>query len=343
MISRRLRFCYWNIHGCVSRQIGIKLRDPDFLNVVNGVDFIGIGETHIHEETLGYLNVAGYKRIGYNNRKKNLKSNTASGGIAIFVKENIAYLFSPMKTEHEDTIWVKIKKEYTGMGKDILIGTCYLSPEQGNKHTEACNKLIDDILSFQETGHIIINGDLNAKTGNCNDTITPDKFDETFCISNIELPPKRNSQDISVNPRGRELLEMCKSLELCIANGRKIGDPFGSYTCFQWNGNSVVDYVITSASIFQFITTLKVGEYLPWLSDHSPLLFTLEIPITQETESDNPPSPIQNAPKQYIWQMGDSKRFIEVLNSPEIDTILTEILNLNHTNPNDIVDPQQKL
>ena len=186
MISRRLKFCYWNIHGCVSRQIGIKLRDPDFLNVISGVDFIAIGETHVHEETLEYLGIAGFKRIGYNNRRKNLKSNTASGGIATFAKESIAYLFSPMKTENEDTIWVKIKKEYTGMGKDIFIGTCYLSPEQGKKNTEACAKLINDILSFQETGHIIINGDLNAKTGNLDDTITPDKFDETRGIPRID-------------------------------------------------------------------------------------------------------------------------------------------------------------
>ena len=339
MISKKLKFCSWNIHGYMSRQVGIKLRDPDFLKIISEVDFIGFGETHVHDEILEHLNVIGFKRIGYKNRKKNPKSRTASGGIAIFVKEDIAYLFSHVKTENEDTIWAKIKKEHTGIGKDIFIGTCYLSPEKGTKNSNVCSKLIDDILNFQEIGHIIINGDLNAKTGNLTDTIPPDKQDDIFCISDIDLPHARNSQDKSVNSRGNELLEICKSFDLYIANGRKVGDPFGNYTCFQWNGNSVVDYLVTSASIFENITTLRVGDYLPWLSDHCPLLFTLEIHKSIDTLSEKPPEPIINAPKQYTWQTGDTEMFLEALNSPEIDDKLSEILNLDHSNPNHIVDP----
>ena len=131
MISKKLKFCYWNIHGYMSRQVGIKLRDPDFLKNISEVDFIGLGETHVHDEILEHLNIIGFKRIGYKNRKKNLKSKTASGGIALFIKEDIAYLFSHVKTDNEDTIWAKIKKEHTGIGKDIFIGTCYFSPEKG--------------------------------------------------------------------------------------------------------------------------------------------------------------------------------------------------------------------
>ena len=118
MISKKLKFCSWNIHGYMSRQVGLKLRDPDFLN------FIGLGETHVHDEIMEHLNVFGFNRIGYKNRKKKLKSKTASGGIAIFAKEDIAYLFTHVKTENGDTIWAKIKKEHTGTGRDIFIGTC---------------------------------------------------------------------------------------------------------------------------------------------------------------------------------------------------------------------------
>ena len=229
------------------------------------------------------------------------------------------------------------------MTNDIFIGTCYLSPEQGKKNTDTFSKLLDDILALPKSGHFIINGDLNAKTGNNNDTITPDKFDENLCTSNMDPPPQRNSQDKSINSRGKELLEMCKSLEFYIANGRKIGDPFGNYTCFQWNGNSVVDYLITSAPIFGQVTSLKIGEYLPWLSDHSPLFFTLEILLPQDNDTDNPPPSTQCTPKRYIWKSDDSKQFTKALKSPDIDKALNEISNLDHTNPNDIVEPLTEL
>ena len=82
----------------------------------------------------------------------------------------------------------------------------------------------------------MIQGDLNAKTGRLEDTISPDKSDELFELSLDKPPPMRNSQDSAVNFSGKELLDKCKSLDLNIVNGRKTGDIFGSCTCFQYNG-----------------------------------------------------------------------------------------------------------
>ena len=55
-----------------------------------------------------------------------------------------------------------------------------------------------------------------------------------------------------------ELLELCKSLRLLILNGRKVGDLFGKYTSIQWNGCSVVDYVLASNSIYSSISYLAI-------------------------------------------------------------------------------------
>ena len=84
-----------------------------------------------------------------------------------------------------------------------------------------------------------------------------------------------------------------------------------------------------------------MGEFLLWLSDHCPLLFALEIKSNPETSSTKPA--VKNAPKQYVWKEGDITRFIEVLNSPEFEEILANIMNLNSTNPNAIVDPLTEL
>ena len=112
---------------------------------------------------------------------------------------------------------------------------------------------MEEVIYFQNKGDVMIVGDFNAKTGSLDDTIPPDKSDELFDLVLDEPPPKRNSQDDAVNPRGNDLLDMCRSLDLNIVNGRKTGDLFGKYTCFQWNGNSLVDYLITSSSVFKKI------------------------------------------------------------------------------------------
>ena len=148
--------------------------------------------------------------------------------------------------DNEDAIWIKMKKEISGEAQDIFIGTCYLNPSRGQKNDQKIAKLAEDIVNLQDKGMVIIQGDLNARTGGLEDTVAPDKSDEMFEINFDKPPPKRNSQDDKVDPRGQELLDMCKSLDINIINGRKTGDPFGQYTCIKYNGNSVVDYVIAS-------------------------------------------------------------------------------------------------
>ena len=70
---------------------------------------------------------------------------------------------------------------------------------------------------------------------------------------------------------GRELLDFCKTNEFAIVNGRKVGDIFGRCTSHQYNGSSAIDYLLTAADGFDRISSFEVGDYVPWLSDHSPI------------------------------------------------------------------------
>ena len=147
--------------------------------------------------------------------------------------------------------------------KDIFIGTCYLNPSKSKKTDQKVSNLCEDVILLQEKGEVIIIGDLNARTGNLVDTISPDKSDELFELSFDAPPPQRNSRDIEIDQRGKDLIDLCKSADLRIINGRKTGDLFGDFTCIKYNGNSVVDYLITSSSIF---------DSVPYM-----IFFTLEI------------------------------------------------------------------
>ena len=92
MIVNKLKFCIWNIHGYKSRQIGNKLHSDDFLNIIKDQDFIGLTETHIHDEIPEHLSIPGFIRLSYINMKK--RSHTAPGGIAVFVKDHFYSTFS---------------------------------------------------------------------------------------------------------------------------------------------------------------------------------------------------------------------------------------------------------
>ena len=336
MILKKLKFCTWNIHGYKSRQIGNKLQHDDFLEIQKDVDFIGLTETHIYDEILDKLCIPGFRLIAYKNRNKNLKSNIASGGIAVFVREKLVKLFSPIKNDNKDIVWVKIKKEISGEKSDIFIGTCYFSPSRSKGTDCKIAKLMKDISLFQSKGHVLINGYLNAWTGNLNDTISPDKYDNELGITNHDSPPKRNSQHKLTNNRGEDLLDLCKSLELYIANGRKLGDPLGNYTSYQWNGNSVVDYLVTSNVIFEQVTLFNVGDFLPMMSDHCPLIFTLEIHDRPDDVAIKPKS--KDKPKQFAWSRNETEKIFNALRSTENEEKLTAALNLDYTDPNNIVE-----
>ena len=244
---------FWNIHGQKSQVVGDKLLDADFLQVCQQYDVIGLAE--LHTELVPSIN--GFKLIKQKIRKKTHKGPKISGRIAVFAKNEISHMVDYVPSESEDTIWVKIK---TNEHEEKFIATVYIS-----SYTERMNKtpletLFEEARSFSPRGDVIIQGDLNARTGNLPDYIVSDKSDELFGVLNNEKPSTRNSQDGKTCTRGSRLLDLCQAFDFLILNGRKTGDIFGKCTSFQWNGSSVVDYVISPASSFDIVTTLEVGS-----------------------------------------------------------------------------------
>ena len=283
------------------------------------------------------MNIPGFELLASKSHSKNLKSGNAPGGIAVFIRETRINLFETVKLENEDTIWVKVKKEATGEERDIFIGTCYFNPQRtNNKDSQQMSNLTENILFLKSKGHIIINGDLNARTGNLPDTILSDKYDEDFNICVNDNTLNRISQDKKVNQRGNELLDLCKSLDLNILNGRKTGDPFGKYTCFNWNGSSVVDYLLTSDSLFSQMSSFKVGDFLPWLSDHCPLYSTLELHKCKVVS--NHVTPREKAPKRFLWSHTGKQKYLNMLNTMEYTKKLESALKLDYGNTNEVVN-----
>ena len=327
-----IKHCFWNIQGYKSKIIGNKLLNKDFLDEVKNSDFVGLAETHSHDEVLSDLDIPGYVRKHFKNRKAHSNGKCGSGGIAIFCKPDLSKHVNIAHNEHDDVIWIKIGRAVYGGAEDTYLGTCYISPS-GNKETTAkkFEKLSEEIAKFHSRGRVILQGDFNARINTENDTIDPDKYDEQLGLSFTAIPP-RNSEDTGeINVRGIELLNMCKALNMTILNGRKSGDLFGKYTSIHWNGKAVVDFGIVPVDSYEEVTSFRVGNYAPFVSDHCPIFFdfrTLCKKAIKQNEN------LKELPKIFRISEDDLVRLKETLQSPEIAEKLSGMNNC--TNPQEL-------
>ena len=261
-----LNIGYWNINGHKSKYLGDKLLDKEFIDVVNTCDILGLGEL----QATGDVDIPGFKSIKQKIREKNFTGPKIAGGLGVYVKDDLYDFVELVPNSCPDSIWIRFKNEET------YLGTYYVSPKYSkSRDIDFFNTLNEEISHFKNMGTVFLQGDLNARTGTDSDLIQMGKCYEPSEEELGEIDAQedvdiylRNSEDKTVNSRGRELLDLCKLNRFLIVNGRKTGDVFGKNTCHNWNGSSVVDYFLSPISSFDSISTFAVGNYIPWLSDH---------------------------------------------------------------------------
>jgi len=151
----------------------------------------------------------------------------------------------------------------------------------------------------------------------------------------------RKSFDNIVNDLGKHLLEMCKSLDLRILNGRCKGDSLGKITFHGNQGFSTVDYIIVSHKILHLFETFVVREPSPF-SDHCQLLSWIKIDSSLLNNKDTSnEGEFFNLPRQFKWTEDSKDSFTSALQSDEINKLIHdfEILNFDQVGDvNEIVD-----
>ena len=142
-----------------------------------------------------------------------------------------------------------------------------------SKLNEFCASLPQDSIFF-------ITGDMNARTGgqatlsNYNEVVIQQLIEGDFTRN--AHTPKRASKDTVLNDRGKQLIDFGCEWNLKILNGATVGDLLGDWTCYRYNGNSVVDYMMVSHCLQESISFMKILE-LNEHSDHRPLLCSIRM------------------------------------------------------------------
>ena len=243
-----LNIGFWNIHGLNNH----KSEDDDFRTYVNSFDILGLAET-LNDSPGNLPDFMSPLVIKPTKRKR---CGRPSGGITVYCKPHISKGVSEVQKSNF-SIWIKLDQKLLGLTKTTFVCFCYIKPYTKKEESELIFlKLCNEILKFKAEGEILICGDFNARTCGLDDFIQNDdvnnNINECPVPSDyaVDTPLRRKQLDHVHNIHGNLLVNICKDLQLRILNGRFLGDSLGYYTFYNSNGQSTVDYMLASQSVF---------------------------------------------------------------------------------------------
>ena len=172
------------------------------------------------------------------------------GGVCTIVRNELVNYVQRVNCSLHDCVVLLFDGKLFSLGKDVLLINAYISPQYSTVYgylpsrngVELLENEILDLMTKLPDVHIIVAGDLNARTGVEPDFIFDD--DTAFVCSDFVSYDKddfyipRVSKDQEMNKFGRDLLSLCCSFNLHFLNGR-VGDDAnqGDYTCIANAGN----------------------------------------------------------------------------------------------------------
>ena len=320
------------------------MSDTEFVDFVNNFDLFFCCETwqcaNDNFELKGY-NCLCVPRI--ESVKSNRKSRRGHDGICLFMREQISNGVHIINSDSNGFMWVKLCKSFFNLETDIYVCVTYIPPSDSvyfkNHDTDFFEQLEQGVRIYSELGNTIIVGDLNARTGCKDDFSLPSDMFETYIPSVIadETDPVtciscRKSEDSICNASGTKLLDLCKSTDLRIVNGR-VGDDdgIGRYTFLANTGKSVIDYVISSQCIFSLFSNFIVHDSYSW-SPHRPVQLNVCVNYDRPVDNVDPPVYVD----KIFWNVERVDEFKEALRTEciNLDNIVNDIV-LSSTDVNE--------
>lgn len=256
--------------------LGPKLDDPQFLSLMEEHDICLFSETWLpNDDKIGLPSFWDF----HFTRVKKSKHGRFSGGISAFVKKKIKNGIKVISMA-EGFLWLKIDKDVFALRNHMFLCAAYIPPQYSKSafslNVDYFKELSQSIAKFSMEGDIILTGDFNSRVGSSIDVSHKcfedlDKFLPPSSTVNSDLP-SRSTCDSVQNQYGKNLVKLCHSFNLYVANGRTPGDMLGNFTCYTPRGPSVVDLVIGDHNAIKHVKRLQI---LPpsFNSVHCPISF----------------------------------------------------------------------
>ena len=332
-----LSLMFWNTDGLHCREGRSRLNkfdDPDIQSNLSKQHIICLVETHCsYSDTIDLPEFTCHMNI----RPKSPSAHKFSRGIAVLIHDSIRRGITYMPITNSEYIWLKLNKKFFKMPHDLYLAVVYVCPQYSSyshKSGDIFLLIERDIAHFSNDGsQFLICGDFNARTNISEDYCTSDNIDNFIKLPHAyiqDVPmPRHNMDTSSTNNHGEKLLDLCKGTGLRILNGRFLGDTLGHPTCYSPNGNpSTIDYMMLSHSALNMVCRFSVDN-LTTSSIHCPLSLNIRTGgymLDSVTEADLSPLP------KYLWHKGDDEKFLQALNSSEIEANLSHLTNRLRSN-----------
>ena len=305
---------FQNIHGLTLE----KISDDCLGSLFKTFLLILIAETWLcKDDDLDKLDGYTFHNLCRSYRHPNAIRN--SGGLGIYVHKSVEHGVKIISKADDIIATMIIKKEVFGLPFDIYVSNCYIVPDNSTHLSDDVFAILqNEIAKIPSCDGSVMFLDANAHTNTSLDF----NIDVSGSDSGLDfhLPDDSNmsvdrhiimdlfhqgkldrySQDKRpLNSHANDLLDLCKSCDRLILNSRVPGNDFriGLSTHYNPDGSSgVLDYVICSPNMFEFIKDLHVHGKVPE-SDHCAISITLPINIKSNTNSkitgDTPWQPVE--------------------------------------------------
>ena len=245
------------------------------------------------------------------------------GGISVYYRSELKDYVSVAEKNEYGLLWLKISREFLKSNVDTFIGYLYARDKNSriyrHEDIDYFELLENDIAKYQNSGKVIVSGDFNGRTGCYCDFILYDQYIEVGLHDSIRYKdiPTRVNRDHMTDTYGRRLLELCKTTNLLIANGRLgLDKDVGDFTFYGEKGCSVVDYLLLPLTDFETISNFKICDVTEF-SDHAGISFGLKCKSRTSSTYDHIPE--RTFSRQLKW------------NNDNIEDFRNSISNLSET------------
>ena len=196
-----------------------KLNCPDFVDYLSKYDCIGLQETKLDD--IDSVSISGYELFTKNRKQI---SRYRSGGIALFVRNELSSYIHIMKNESKLVLWFSISKTILKTSEDLICGIVYIPPVGSRfKHPDPYLELQREFDRFcLNSKHVLLCGDFNSRTATLNDFVDYDEFIFDMCgnddlhrerdeilqlFKSNNIPLNRQNTDPATNAYGYQLID----------------------------------------------------------------------------------------------------------------------------------------